>query len=341
MTTLPLPPPRIALFGDGPWAARSLELLAAEGYPVVGVIERVAPSNDSLGQMARGLGVPLMRPARAGAPAFVAELSALAPDLGLSISYNQILRRELLELPRFGVVNFHAGMLPRYRGRNVINWAIINGEEEIGLTAHLVDEGIDTGAILLQHALPIGWSDSYGDVLQRVVAALPALVADTVKLVASGRAAPVPQDESAATYFGGREEGDEWLDWSATSRELHNKIRGISRPAPGARTVLDGREVVVWRAHYEPRWPRYTATPGQVVGRCEDGAAIVKTGDSTIRVCEVQHPGDESGAPRWRIGTRLGVNLTAALQSTMESLAALERAVDAGHGSEREQYDPS
>lgn len=330
--------PRLALFGDGPWAAHSLELLAGEGYPIACVIERVAPSDESLEQTARMLGVPLLRPDRASAPEFVRELTTLAPDLGLSISYNQILRRVVLDLPRLGVVNFHAGMLPRYRGRNVINWAIINGEEEIGLTAHMVDEGIDTGAIIVQRALPIGWTDTYGDVLQRVVAAFPALVADTVRLVASGRAAPVPQDESAATYFGGREEGDEWLDWSATSRELHNKIRAITRPGPGARTVIGDRQLLIWRAHYEPDWPRYTATPGQVVGRSADGAAIVKTGDSTIRVHEVQHVGEESGAPGWRIGTRLGVNLNTLPLSMMSSLAALERQV--GNGAGREQYDP-
>ena len=334
MSTLP----RIALFGDGPWAARSLELLAERGYPIAGVIERVKPSDTSTADVSRALGVPLLRPAKASAPEFVRELSEMGPELGLSISYNQILRRPVLDVPRLGVVNFHAGMLPRYRGRNVINWAIINGEEEIGITAHQVDEGIDTGAIILQRALPIGWTDTYGDVLRRVVDAFPALVVDAVELVASGRARPAPQDESVATYFGGREEGDEWLDWSATSRELHNKIRAIARPGPGARSMVGDRAVTIWRASYEPAWPCYTATPGQVVGRSEDGAAIVKTGDSTIHVHEVQYAGEGSGAPRWRIGTRLGMNLTTALLSMKADLAAFERAMGAATVTGGEQY---
>jgi len=330
--------PRIVLFGDGPWAARSLELLAGRGYPVAGVVERVRPSDTSTSDAARALGVPVLRPARASAGEFIAELAALGPELGLSISYNQILRRPVLDVPRLGVLNFHAGMLPRYRGRNVINWAIINGEEEIGITAHQVDEGIDTGAIILQRALPIGWTDTYGDVLRRVVDAFPALVADAVELVASGRAVPVPQDESAATYFGGREEGDEWLDWSATSRELHNKIRAIAHPGPGARTLLGDRPVTIWRAYYDPAWPSYVATPGQVVGHGDDGAAIVKTGDSTIRVEEVQLEGEESGAPRWRIGTRLGVHPTTALLSMKAALAGIERALGAATVTGGEQY---
>ena len=334
MSTLP----RIALFGDGPWAARSLELLAARGYPIVAVIERAKPSDTSISDVSRALGVPVLRPAKASAPEFVRELAGLGAELGLSISYNQILRRVVLDVPRLGMLNFHAGMLPRYRGRNVINWAIINGEEEIGITAHRVDEGIDTGGIILQRALPIGWTDTYGEVLQRVVDAFPALVVDAVELVASGRARPVPQDESAATYFGGREEGDEWLDWSATSRELHNKIRAITRPGPGARSMIGDRAVTIWRAHYDPGWPRYTATPGQVVGRAADGAAIVKTGDSTIRVHEVQYAGEESGAPRWRIGTRLGVNPTMALLSMKAQLAALEKELGAATATGGEQY---
>lgn len=334
MSTLP----RIALFGDGPWAARSLERLAAEGYPIVGLIERVHPSDTSTSDVSRRLGVPVLRPAKAGAPEFVARFAELGAELGLSISYNQILRRALLDVPRLGVLNFHAGMLPRYRGRNVINWAIINGEEEIGITAHLVDEGIDTGAIVLQRALPIGWTDTYGDVLRRVVDAFPALVADAVRLVASGEAKPVPQDESAATYFGGREEGDEWLDWSAPSRELHNKVRAIAHPGPGARTLVGDRLVTIWRAYYDPAWPRYTATAGQVVGRAANGAAIVKTGDSTIRVEEVQYEGEESGAPRWRIGTRLGDDPARALRALRSELAALEKSLGAAAITGGERY---
>ena len=103
-----------------------------------------------------------------------------SPDLNLSVSYDQIIRRPLLEAAPLGFVNFHAGKLPIYRGRNVVNWALINGETEIGLTAHFMDEGIDTGDILLQRTLPIAWTDTYGDVLSRVVDAFPDLVRDAV-----------------------------------------------------------------------------------------------------------------------------------------------------------------
>jgi methionyl-tRNA formyltransferase len=315
---------RLVLFGDGPWAAHSLTRLAADGHVIAAVVERVRPSDHSLGQAARALGVPVLRPPKAAALGFVREIEALAPDLGISISYDQILRPALLATALNGFVNFHAGMLPRYRGRNVINWAIINGEEEIGITAHVMDAGIDTGDIILQRALPIGWTDTYGDVLARVVAAFPNIVSEAIALVASGCAVPVAQAPERATYFGGRGPGDEWLDWSNTSRELHNKIRAITHPGPGARTLLGDREVVIWRAYYEPSWPSYIATPGQVVGRCADGSAVVKTGDSTILIQDVQVAGGASGAPCWPIGTRLGVNLADSLRSMMARLEALE-----------------
>ncbi|HEX5436194.1 MAG TPA: methionyl-tRNA formyltransferase [Gemmatimonadaceae bacterium] len=314
---------RVVLFGDGAWAARSLERLVREGVDVAGVVERAHPSDAMLGDVADALGIPVLRPRDAHASAFVREIAGLAPDLALSISYNQILRRPLLDVPPLGFVNVHAGMLPRYRGRNVINWAILNGEREIGLTAHQVDDGIDTGDILVQRSLPIGWTDTYGDVLARVIDAIPDLVMDTVMRIARGAARPRPQME-AGTYFGGREEGDEWLDWSDTSRHLHNMIRAISRPGPGARTMLGQHEVIIWRAYYDPSWPSYRATPGQVVGRQTDGSAVVKSGDSTIVVHEVQQEDGVCGTPCWRIGTRLGVNLAASLRSVMARMSALE-----------------
>jgi methionyl-tRNA formyltransferase len=318
---------RIVLFGDGRWAADTLQRLSSDGHDVAAVVVRARASDSLLENAATAMRIPVQRPAGVNAPAFVTSLAALAPDLGVSVSYDQILRRAVLDVPRYGMMNLHAGKLPQYRGRNVINWAIINGEEEIGLTAHVVDEGIDTGPILKQITLPISWADGYGDVLAHVVAALPGLAADTVREIAAGTATPVPQRAQDGTYFAGRGNGDEWLDWSASSRSLYNKVRAISRPGPGALTLLDGHKIVVWRARYDPSWPCYIATPGQVVGRVvgDEGGALVKTGDSTLLVQEVQITGAPSTPPRWRIGTRLGNDLGTALLTALDRVATLER----------------
>jgi methionyl-tRNA formyltransferase len=313
---------RIAVFGDGEWAAGSLARLLQGPHQVVCVVGRPRTADTALADAAVGAGVPLLRPARVNAPEALAALEAHAPELGLSIAYDQIFRRPVLEALPLGCVNFHAGKLPFYRGRNVINWAILNGERELGVTAHLVDEGVDTGDIVLQRTLPIGWSDTYGDVLCRVVHLMPDLVEETVDLVAAGDYARTPQ-RGVGTYVGGRQDGDEWLDWTQSSVRLHNMIRGISRPGPGARTLL-GRDVVtVWRAHYDPAWPAYLSTPGQVVGRSRRGV-MVKSGDSTILLQEVQVGTGAPEVPAWPIGTRLGINAGAALTALLERLASTD-----------------
>ncbi len=294
----------VVLFGDGAWAAETLLALRNTPHRALGVVLRRQPSDGSLGDAARELGVPVLQPGVVNDPPVLEQLRTWAPDLGLSIAYNQIFRRALLELPRLGLLNFHAGLLPFYRGRNVINWAIINGERDLGLTAHFVDEGIDTGDLLLQRRVPIGWTDGYGDVLCRAVRALPSLVIDALDLVAGGRYTRTPQPKTG-TYFAGRSEGDEWLDWSDSSVNLHNKVRAITRPGPGARTLRGERRITVWRAYCDPEWPKYLATPGQVVGR-EEGGVLVKTGDSTLLLQEVQERDGSPYTPAWPIGTRLG-----------------------------------
>lgn len=301
---------KILYFGDADWGANALRELARRGFDLVGVVLRVRPTDGSLETAACDLGVPIFQPRRCNDSEFFDVIRKLSPDVNLSVSYDQILRRPILETAPLGFVNFHAGKLPWYRGRSVINWAIINGETEIGLTGHFVDEGIDTGDIILQRTFPVGWTDSYGEVMERMIEAFPQLVIDTVELLASGDFERRPQAHLPGSYFPRRGPGDEWIDWSDTSRNIYNKIRGIAAPGPGARTLLDGRPVILWRADYDPSWPKYLATPGQVVG-VEPTGVRVKAGDSTLVLTRIELPDDGQGPrlPRFRIGTRFGLNL--------------------------------
>ena len=306
---------RIILFGDGDWAMNCLRPLRDAGHELAAVVLRARPGGGGLAEAARSLGVPILQPSHVNAPETVATIAGLRPDVNLSIAYDQIFGAAIRETAGW-FLNVHAGKLPAYRGRNIINWAIINGETEIGVTVHLVDHGIDTGDILLQRVLPIAWTDTYGDVLARVVREIPSLVVEALQLIASGKADPRPQ-EGSGTYFGGRREGDEWIDWSQPSADVYNKIRGIAYPGPGARTMLGDRPVIVWRAAYDPRWPRYRATPGEVVGRAAGSGVIVKTGDSTVLLQDVQMDGRPSGIADWPIGLRLGVDAGAMLSTLL------------------------
>jgi methionyl-tRNA formyltransferase len=188
-----------------------------------------------------------------------------------------------------------------------------------------MDEGIDTGDILLQRTLPILWTETYGDVLGRVVEAFPDLVSDAVRMIAEGRVVRQPQAHLPGTYFAGRGPGDEWLDWSDTSRNLHNKVRAITRPGPGARSRMADKTVLVWRAFWDPSWPAYLASPGQIVGRDPDIGVFVKTGDSTLLVMEVEEAPGTVERPHWPIGTRLGWPPVPAIETLRAELEALRR----------------
>ena len=295
---------RLLYFGDAHWAADSLRRLALRGHEIAGVVIRSRPSDTTLEKAAHELGLPVFQPERVNDAPFLEKVKTLRPDLNLSVSYDQILKSGILASAPLGFINFHAGKLPFYRGRSVINWAIINGEEEIGVTAHYVDGGIDTGDIILQRTVRVEWTDTYAEVLAKVIASFPGLVMDAVQLIADGRAVRQPQAHLAGTYFAGRREGDEGIGWSDGSRNIYNKIRGIARPGPGARARLEGRQVTVWKSSYDPAWPTYIAIPGQVVGRRPDGVSV-KTGDKTLLVHEIQMTGEAPCVPRWKTGTRL------------------------------------
>ena len=315
----------ILFFGDGPWATNSLCRLVQEGHTLLGVVLRSHPTDPELLATAETLHLPIFQPEKVNHPEFVAEVVDLQPELNLSVSYDQIFRRPILDTAQLGFVNFHAGKLPYYRGRNVLTWAIINGETEVGVTAHYIDEGIDTGDIILQHTFPINWRDTLSDVLNGVVDAFPDLVSETVQLINSGQVQSQSQVDSFGTYFAGREDGDEWLDWSDSSLNLYNKIRSISHPGPGARTLQGGQVAIVWTAFFDPDWPTYVGTPGQVVGRRPNEGVIVKTGDSTLLIQQVQGANGEIQTANWRMGTRLGINLFAYLHTLEARVRSLEQ----------------
>jgi methionyl-tRNA formyltransferase len=275
------------------------------------------PDHELSAQAARE-GIQIFRPRRANAPSFVQTLQGLEPDIVVSIAYDQIFREGLCSAARIAAINCHAGALPFYRGRNVLNWALINGETQIGVTVHMIEpHRIDTGDIVRQDFVPITADDDYASVLHKAQQQCPRTVTAAVRDLIEGSAELVPQDSihSQGFYCGGREEGDEWIEWNWPSARIHNFVRGITHPAPGARAVVRGNELVVWRTALIPRAVDFIGTPGQVIGRDAEGI-VVKTGDNQIRVTLISELGDDGAPlepriPRFKIGTRFGVNLLA------------------------------
>jgi methionyl-tRNA formyltransferase len=302
---------RIGYFGDGPWAHQALErLVAANRCEVLFIVPRFDTQDPILEQWAHKLGVPFLLLDDINNAQARAKFKSFSADLFVSMSFNQIIGAQLLDIPPLGFINCHAGALPFYRGRNPLNWVLINGEREFGITCHYIDEGIDTGDIVLQRHYPIQVSDDYGTLLNRAIRECAAVINDAVEMIVDGSAKRTSQSSihPVGTYFSRRLPGDEWIDWDWSSEECVNFIRGIAPPGPGARVRIGGQIVALTKARLIPDAPSYKATTGEVVGRHAEGV-VVKTGSSTILTSE-RRSVEADGAlanptiPRWSIGTR-------------------------------------
>lgn len=305
---------RIGYLGDGAWAHHAIDLVLAQPeFSIVFIGARHQNPDPILKAHAERCGVPFFAPARINAPEIVQELEALKPDVIVSMSYDQIIRRPLLTVPRQAFINCHAGALPFYRGRNVLNWALINGEASFGVTVHHVDEGIDTGDIIHQVHIPIGKDEDYGSVLAKAVSACPEALLSALQQIERGAAPRIPQHtiHPVGLYCGRRIEGDEIIDWSWPAQRLHNFIRALAAPAPGARAFAAGREFALLRSELVEGAPVYIGTPGEVVGKDSRGF-LVKTSDSVVRLSLVRDvaAGDVAAAalPKLPVGTRFTAN---------------------------------
>jgi len=291
----------VGYFGDGPWSHRALEhLLGDPSILVEFVCARFDRPDPTLRAMAEAAGIDFLTHEKVNSDDFLGTIGRYQCDLFISMSFNQILRKRLFEYPQLGTINCHAGNLPFYRGRNILNWALINDEKEFGITVHYIDEGIDTGDILAQRLHPISDQDDYDTLLKRACSGCSDLLYETVKQLQTGKAVRTPQDAISpfGSYGSMRVAGDERLSWNQPSRDIFNFVRAICRPGPEARTFRGETEIKINRAEFLPGAPVYKGIPGAVVG-VEPNGFLVKTADSYIRVVEW------SGIDRIRIGDRL------------------------------------
>lgn len=316
---------KIGYFGDGPWASRALEHITArpDMFSVAFITPRFDTQDPELKKWADKLGVPFLPAPNVNDAAFIQKIATFGCDLLVSMSFNQILKAPIRELTRMGFINCHAGALPFYRGRNPLNWALINDEKELGVTVHYVDEGIDTGDIIVRRMTPITDADDYGTLLEKAHHLCADVLLEALEVLAAGKAQRVRQDtiDPVGFYCGRRRPGDEVIDWRGGSRTLFNFIRAITMPGPCAQTSGEAGLVAVVSAREIPGAPHYTATPGEVVGRNTEGA-VVKTGDSTILITRAALIENgrmgEPFKPQWRIGTRLAADAVRAADNVVD-----------------------
>ena len=225
---------------------RCLSVLLAHGVDVALVVtHRNNPKEniwfDSVAELAALHDIPVITPDNPNTPEVVEQIRALQPDFFFSFYYREMLKRELLEIPRHGAFNMHGSLLPKYRGRVPVNWAIIHGETETGATLHYMTEKPDNGDIVVQQAVPILPDDTALEVFQKVTMAAEVALNGVLPALLAGNAEAVKQDLSKGAYFGGRKAEDGVIDWSQDARSIHNLVRAVAPPYPGATTQLMGR----------------------------------------------------------------------------------------------------
>jgi UDP-4-amino-4-deoxy-L-arabinose formyltransferase/UDP-glucuronic acid dehydrogenase (UDP-4-keto-hexauronic acid decarboxylating) len=278
----------------------------------------------------------------AGCPFFVAgrlndehadRLTQSGAEAVISINWPTVMSPRVLDAPRFGVLNAHAGDLPRYRGNACPNWAILAGEDRVTIAIHRMVAELDAGPVLLKRHLPLTPDTYIADVYRFLEQALPDMFAEVIDTLARGDASftSQPSDPAVALRCYPRQPDDGEIVWSQPAEAIGRLVRASAEPFAGAYTFLEGRQVVVWRARAERLSSPAVGVPGQVVEIRVNGEVAVLTGDGVLVVGEASVGSERDRPSRWLRSTRqrLGLNHSSEITQLRERIAALERRLDA------------
>jgi methionyl-tRNA formyltransferase len=287
---------RVLFWGTPEFATPPLRALLGEGFDVVGVVTQpdkpVGRSRSTLQpppvkRVALEENLPVLQPERPRGDAFLAELSALAPDISVVVAYGHLLPRAVIDLPARGTLNIHASLLPALRGAAPIQAAIRDGHARTGVTIMRMVEKLDAGPSLLQLSTGIHDDETYGELALRLSELGAAALIEALALLEMNKAPEMPQDESLATYAPKIDRDSTRVDWAGDARTVARTIRAYD-PRPGALTSLAGQDVKLFGARLAPR--NESTEPGTVIGVRDDGL-VVACGEGAVRVAQVQPMG--------------------------------------------------
>ncbi len=288
---------RIVFMGTPDFAVPCLEALVNNEYDVVGIVtqpdkpfgrkqsELKAPPVKEAA-IKYGIGT-ILQPAKVRTPEFLEAIRALEPDLIVTAAYGRILTKSVLDVPKLGCINVHASLLPRYRGAAPIQWAIINGDEKTGITTMFMDEGMDTGDILLKREIPILPDMTSQELFDELKLLGAEVLLDTLKALKNGSLVRTPQDNSKAVNVPMIIKEIGLVDWNRKAVEIHNLVRGTN-PWPGAFTYYKGSRMKIWRTAVLEGCPSVMPGKPGTIMRVQKDSLTVATGDGCLQIIELQ-----------------------------------------------------
>jgi methionyl-tRNA formyltransferase len=290
---------KLVFMGTPDFAVPSLQALQEAGHQIAGVFtqpdrpagrgKKMMPSPVKV--LAEKLNLPVFQPLKIKTPEAIDSIRKLEPECIVVVAYGQILSPEILNLPPYGCINVHASLLPSYRGAAPIHWAVLNGEQKTGVTTMLMDEGLDTGDMLLAAEYPISSTATTGEVHDALARLGAEVLLKTLRGLQDGTLKPVPQPQEF-TYAPPLKREHERIDWSHSALAIHNQIRGLN-PWPGAYTTFRGEQVKIWQSELPQRDESYQtkkSLPGEILD-LYSGGILLQCGDGVLKILKLQPAG--------------------------------------------------
>ena len=289
---------RILIFGYHNICHVCLEELLRLNEKVIGVVtHRDDPDENiwfkSVHDLAVRNKIPVFFPSDVKDSSFYETVKKLDPEIIFSFYYRYIIPENILKIPRYGSINLHGSLLPKYRGRCPVNWVLVNGEKVTGVTLHYMEKSPDTGDIISQKEVPISDDDDAFTLFNKITEAAHILFRETWPLIKSGKSGRIPQDTTKATYFSGRKPEDGLISWKKNSADIHNLIRAVTHPYPGAFTFCNGKKLFIWKSVLMSNTVDCNKLPGTVLKVDKTNGMVVRTGTNCIGIKSLQFQVEE------------------------------------------------
>lgn len=286
---------KIVFMGTPEFAVPCLQKIIDEGHEVLAVVTQPDKPKGRgkklamppVKELALKYDIDVYQPVKAREESFVEKLKEINPELIVVVAFGQILPKSILDIPKFGCVNVHASLLPKYRGAAPLNWVIINGEEKTGVTTMYMDVGLDTGDMILKSEIPLDDEITAGELHDKMMVQGAEVLKDTINLISKGEAPREKQNDEETCYSPIMDKSLGNIDWSKSATDIHNLIRGVN-PWPSAYTTYDKQTMKIWKTKVLDKSSE--KTPGTIINVDKNGIEV-STGDKVLQISEIQMSG--------------------------------------------------